>query len=185
MASKLEIINKALLELGDAVIGDLDENSTEALIARNTFDQERDDLLDEHPWRFAQTRHIPPELSPAPSFGYDHRYQLPNDCIRVISVNDIDDELWEVEGRELLTDENPVEIVYTRRVEETGLWSPRFTATLVKRLAGIWAEPLTSSTSLADRIEKRSDRTERRAKSADGQEGSVKAVENFGWLEER
>jgi hypothetical protein len=185
MPSRKDLINSALLELGDTVIADLDESSTEATIARATFDEIRDELLDEHPWRFAQTRVALDELSPAPEFGYEHRYQLPNDHIRVSSVNDIEDDAWDVEGQELLTDAAPVEIVYTRRVEETGLYSPRFNATLIKRLAMHWSEPLTSSTSLSDRIEKKADRTERRAKSADGQEGSVKPMENYGWLEER
>jgi hypothetical protein len=185
MPSKLDIINDALLELGDTTIGDLDEDSTEANIARSTFDQTRDELLDEHPWRFAQTRLALTELSPAPIFGYAHRYQLPNNHIRVISVNDIEDGEWDVEGKELLTDEGEVEVVYTRRVEETGLWSPRFTATLIKRLAMKWSESLTSSTSLSDRAEKKADRTERKAKSADGQEGSSRRIENYGWIEDR
>lgn len=91
MASETGIVNIALARISVERISSLDSGSTkQARVARDLFDEARDELLRMHTWSFATKR---VELAQAtgsgatPAFGFDYAYNVPSDLLRIISVH--------------------------------------------------------------------------------------------------
>ena len=149
MTSKTQICNKALAHLGEAAIADFDENSVLAEKCRVHYEIERDALLRMHRWNFAKERVDLVAEEPDPTFGWDYRYDLPEDCLRVLSVNgveaDLDETDFEIEGRSLLSDDYGVSMVYIKREEDPELYDPLFVLALSAKLAAALCLELTGS----------------------------------------
>jgi hypothetical protein len=186
-ASDLDVVNGALDLLGVSPISAIGEDSVAGALAARTYAQRRDELLASHPWGFATVRVALVEL-PAPDSesGFLHRYQLPDDYLRVVEVIGAETDEWVVEGRELWTDlATPVWVRMIRKVTQPGLFSAPFVDALRHDLAREWSEPLSQSSSLAQRIEMKADRTIRESRSFDSQEGSIRVARVHGWVDER
>jgi len=109
------IYNLALGYIGEYYVEDDSATETKQYIACNRYyEQARDEVLVAHPWNEAKRRIIIAQEADNLIFGYDERYAIPSDCLRVLSVNDsvgadvsnnaagID--AWEVEGDYILSD---------------------------------------------------------------------------------
>lgn len=169
--SRTAIANLALSKLGETRITDLDDTSTtnkgrEAMAFR--FDHIRDLILQQYPWRFAMALASLPADADAPPFGYDHQYQLPSDCIRLVNLADWwvnYDEIgvtlrdgrlsagtddyetpFQIYGQKLHTDEDaPLKIRYIKQITDTGLFPSVFSEVLACALAADAAEEITQS----------------------------------------
>jgi len=87
--SELDIINAALILLGEPAIADLDlTNSETASKIRVRWPIMRDSLLRLHPWNCTRERAILVRDSIAPLFGFNYKYPLPADpyCIRPLAI---------------------------------------------------------------------------------------------------
>jgi len=137
MASKTSICNQALKRLGQPAITDIDEGTVRADSLKAIFNDVRDFVLACHPWNFATKRAALALLSETPVWQWDYYYQLPTDCIRVVQLDEWEDEsLWEVEAEgRLATNESTAYITYIARVDEAGKFSPGFVQALAARLA--------------------------------------------------
>jgi hypothetical protein len=106
------------------------------------------------------TRAQLPALSTAPAFGWKLAYQLPSDFLRLVELGQWwvlyqpDVELFEIEGRTILTDESaPLKIRYVANITNAGLFPPVFAEALACRLAAEAAEDLTQSLSKREAAE--------------------------------
>lgn len=147
--SKTEIANLALLKLGKNPIANIEDTSDHhASIIRQVWDILRDDELRGHAWLFAIKRLALPALGEPPSFGYGNAYQLPPDCLRLISVNGESSSYdpstynptaymrWVVENGKLLTDyASPVRLRYVARIINTHEWDASFVELFACRVA--------------------------------------------------
>src|SRR5215475_7420763 len=95
--SNVDIVNMALIRLGQATIDAFDQENDTARAASVLYFRNRDALLRKIPWNFARKWVSLAQLNTAPvgldiitpsdrgtgqvNFGY--AYQLPNDCLRV------------------------------------------------------------------------------------------------------
>jgi len=109
------IYNLALGYIGEYYVDDDSSTTTQQYIACNRYyEQARDEVLVSHPWNEAKRRVIIAQEADDPIFGYDERYAIPSDCLRVLSVNDSigadvsnhqeNIDAWEVEGDYILSD---------------------------------------------------------------------------------
>lgn len=176
-SSEVEICNRALDAIGAPTITALTEGTRQAGICNRYFPQLRDDVLAAHPWNFAIKRAVLPALETAPAWGFDYAYQIPTDCLRVVEVEGEDaivpPSAWQVESGSIVTDMTaPLYIRYISRVTETGLFAPLFVSALAARIAAEIAQPLTGSSDIRGRMQKEFADQMRRARSADGQEGT-------------
>jgi hypothetical protein len=71
-----------------------------AAVARLWFDSARKEFLRSHSWNFATVR-ATLTSNVIPEFEFNFQYSLPNDCLKVISLEDIESQ-YVVEGRKLL-----------------------------------------------------------------------------------
>ena len=189
MPSDLEIVNGALTRLGQPPISVIGEATRAGALAAAEYERIRDGLLRSHPWNFATTTAQLTAHLPTP-VGWLKAWELPLDQLRVLSIVDIggpETEVWSIEDGVLVEKVafSSVVIRYIRRVLEPGRFSHGFVDALIATLAQEWVEPLTSSASLSQRIDVAQDRALQVARSAEGQEGSVKVIQHSSWIQRR
>lgn len=134
MASKIEIINHALAQLGASRISSLTELTHEATIMSTVYETVRDELLRSHNWNFAIKRASLAKLSETPVFEFGAYFQLPADCLRVIKTDD-ETEPHKIEGRKLATDASAVKIRYIRNDTVESEYDAQFTIVFATALA--------------------------------------------------
>ena len=191
MASVLDVVNQALIELGEKTILQLvPPQNKAARIAEATFAEHRDFVLGEHAWNFATQRLSLPASAVAPAYGYAHAYPVPAEVLRVLPLEEQVDP-WKVESHEnvraILTDlQAPLEIRAIVRIEDMNRTTAIFRAALATYCASQWAEALTGTTSIKEDKMKEFVAKLSVARSADGREGTI---EEYGirnsWLDAR
>jgi hypothetical protein len=171
MPSDAGIVNIALTKLGARRIVTLTDNVKEAREANAIYENQRDNEVRSHFWKFATKRASLPALSTPPPFGYSIAYELPVDCLRVIAVGDIapnggyrwlylgstDNADYQIEGTTIVIGAmpwgiatppqtpGPLNIRYMQRVTDPTLFDPCFVQAFACRLAFELAEPLSAA----------------------------------------
>lgn len=193
MASKTEIINLALVALGEPIIQSPSQPNKWAAVASVVYEMARDKVLTDHPWNFAMKRatlaQVPGE---APQFEFTFAYGLPADCLKVRYTEDqwynrqSGNYLpWKVRGRYLETDHSECKISYTRRVNEEGYFSPGFVIAFGYYLAYMMAMTSTEHRGQTEGLLGQYKTELIDAKFQDAQEGTSDEVEEGSWLEAR
>lgn len=141
METETQICNLALSEIGAKLISNYEEDSTEeARACRLHFAQTRDALLRRHQWNFAQTRADLSQITGTPVSDWDSAWQLPADCVRVISLPSDSPykphQEFAVEGRSILVrDLDAVTLLYVSNAVPVTSWDPLFIDALSLSLA--------------------------------------------------
>jgi hypothetical protein len=157
MLSQVQIVNMALAKIGDFYISSMTEGTKQANYAGIFWESARDTLLESYPWSFAMERVRLARLADVPAWGYDYKYQLPNDYLKLrdISVTgDFDRSQtidYKIEGRTIVTNETVVYIKYTKKVTDTSYYPPTFSRALAADLSLLLSEPLSAMS--ADKIQ--------------------------------
>lgn len=151
MASKVEIINRALTHLGERRVTAPSGNSHMDALWQTTLEG----VLRSAHWRCATKRAKLPKLSTPPDFGYSYQYQMPSDLLRLIQVGErpisaatVNVQVaaqshlsrpsgaYQIEGGVILTDHAaPLPIRYVYRVEDMSLLDALFVEALALKLA--------------------------------------------------
>lgn len=192
-------------------LGDLDtDGSTTAKTIQRVYQDCVDSVLQAYDWNFNAVRAKIAKSSTNPAFDFAYQYPLPGDCLRVREVYDTglgyaaqtgyyreahdQRERWQVETivdndsptRVLVTDmDSPVNIVYSRRINSLGFWSPLAIDTLVYRVAMMIAMPITQKRSTAADMEGAYNAMLARAGMRDAQEASPTMLDSGDWLQSR
>jgi hypothetical protein len=185
--NKIDLCSRALLKIGANSIASFDEGSTEAEVAASLFPIVRDAMLSLHLWNFATTRSSLARLLEKPIADFAHAFQLPGDCLRVISAGTQGRGRgleYRISGRQLYADTESVLLTYVFRPDEDD-FPPFFNIALIARLAAEFCIPLTDSTSRWESLTKLAEIELKRAKLIDSQEDSPPRFEDFSLIEER
>lgn len=168
-SSQIAIINLALTKIGEERITTLADANKTTRVVNAVFDILRDAELRARLWSFTIKRAQLAANTTVPLFGYGRAYDLPTDCLRLLSINNwnlgpdqsdyrsgMDRGPFTIEGRQIITDAEtdtttgtPIQmnIVYVQQITDTSLWDAMFTHYFAARLAVELAEPLTQSQS--------------------------------------
>ena len=145
--TKIEICNHALLKIGADTIASLDinQNDQEAVVqsakfCNLLFNQALEEVLRTYRWNSALKRTTLTRLTETPAFKFKYKYQLPNDCVRVVSLYDekeaYDDRTeWVVESNTILCDYENVFICYVSLVEDVNTLDAFLTQCIIQNLA--------------------------------------------------
>ncbi len=136
--TETDICNRALGRLGESRILDITDEGAPGRACQLHFAATRDEVLRSHRWNFATSRVALSRLSEAPAFGWTYQYSLPSDFIRALEVNGTEDGLgdpWTIEGGNLLTNDETVNLLYVRREENVSKWDALFQEALSIKLA--------------------------------------------------
>lgn len=148
MASKLELINLALARLGaNQITSEIEENA-EQRTATAVWNVARRAVLRDHPWNFAIKDIELNQISDYSGFEYQHAYQLPSDCVRLLTFYGNPD--FRLQGSQILTDEQVCKIKYVADIEDPSYWDAAFDDLMAQRLAHEMAYALTKSQATAD-----------------------------------
>lgn len=188
MASDVEIVNNALLMLGDQFITSLDDDTNRARLANSLYGPTRDSILRAHPWNCAVTRSSLAKLADAPAFGWVNAFQLPTNpyCLRVLDLNanqlrGVAGEQFRVEGRKLLTNAGTAHVRYICRITDPNQYDSLLYEAFSVLLASKMAYGITASNNNVEELVKLYQSLLQQARTINGQEGSP-AHEYFGGL---
>ena len=181
-ASEVSIVNGAMVRLGVATITTLADDSPQARIANRRFTHIRDKLLRDHPWNWATKRVSISASTVSPTWGFSNAFPLPADYMRMMAVQNDSKLEYRIEstsdGKVIVTDlESPLKIAYVALVSAVDQWDVLFNEALSATCAVEWAEGLTGTTTLAEKLQVEAVVALRAAKAVDGQEDSVRTFE--------
>jgi len=144
--SDVKICNMALSRAGVSnFIEDLGEKSEEAAACDLVYATLRDLVLREFPWGFAKTYQTLALVEESPVSGWSYSYRRPSDCLKIHMIaqsarqsdmiSPIPYDIGSDDSGQLIyTDINPATLKYTRRVENTTLFTPDFDSALAWRI---------------------------------------------------
>lgn len=166
MASQTDWANRALDKIGEKPVITLDNNTPQGALINRMFVPLLEGELRARKWSFSIKRVQLAADVATPVFGYGQQFQLPEDCLRVLSILNIDvgpdlsdyrgapNQLYVIEGRKILygrpaqgspAPSNPMPLRYIARIEDTTQWDSSFGDAFACRLAVEIAERLTQS----------------------------------------
>ncbi len=145
MNSKVEVVNNALVFLGQIPVQVVDSSTKAGTFAGTLWNAALEETLRAHPWNFACYRKELSPLSDNPKFGYSYQFNKPSDWLRTIEIFNTRD--FRNEGRQILANVEFLQMRYIRKVEELNVWDSLAAAALARNLAAKLAYPLTQSTS--------------------------------------
>jgi len=183
MTSDVSICNLALSRIGHDEITSLAENNPAAKACSREYEVCRDTLLRAHTWNFAVRRVQLAQLTTKPVFEYAREYHLPDDCLRVVSVDCV--EPYRIEGRKLLTDAATVKIEYVARITDPTQFDVLFVDTLAYLIAARIAPRLMDNASMVRELYQAYEAMLREARYTDSLEGTVRNIDAGYWVESR
>lgn len=140
--SKIGLISKALVLLGEKPASSLSENRYGVTVGANLFELVYENELGSNRWRFAVTKAALSRLVAAPLNEWSYAYQLPSNCLEVIGTYPASQ--YEIYGDHLYTDAASVELDYLFKPEVSAL-PIHFSALLMYALALNMVKPVTES----------------------------------------
>lgn len=199
MASKTDICNFALGLVAEERIGAITDATEPARLCLLHLDQTVREVLRRQNWRSCRKRAALVQSATAPAFGWDYAYPLPVDWVRTVAFNEIDPQmvtrdLFEIEGRSLLTDETTANILYIYDVTQSasaagyGDLDPFLVKAIYTALAAKLAWPLQQSRTLQEKLESDVEaiiRTAATAGARDAFEPLVNEASESRWAQSR
>jgi len=168
--SDTAIQNRALTLLSADPIQVANETSEQARKVRALYETTRDAMLSEHNWNFAMKERLLSLLSDEPiKDDWDYEYQLPTDCLRVVSLEG--DYEFAIYSNKLYTNTDDARILYVSRETDPNKFSAGFVKALASRLAADLAFGITQNATMATNMDAMAVRDLKEAKWSDGQEG--------------
>lgn len=185
MPSVVDICNRALDKLGHGAITSLTDGTKAANLADRTWPIVRDQTLRDHPWNFAVARTVLAPDSTTPSWGFTYRHPLPSDFLRLLEVRDLSSNEYQVEGRNILADDDALYIRYIKQVTDPNQYDSLFIDVAAARMAYELAESLTQSNTKRELAWNDYLDSLDRAKRVDGQENPPTVFEEDSWINVR
>jgi len=175
MASDAQICSAALTALGLTPISSLTQNAPRAEKCNAIYEIVRDDELSSHNWKFATKYASLVAVDEDPDFEYSAVYQLPNDFLKVVKINDKDTE-YKVVGDKIYTNDSEIDLVYISKVTNSGEFSSQFVSLLIARLAKDLAFGVTNNRTLSQDAAANYMCVRRKATGIDSQQGTPRKL---------
>jgi hypothetical protein len=181
--SKINLISKALILLGETPLQSLSDNRYGATVGANLFEVIYENELQSNRWRFATTKDSLSRLVAEPLNEWTYAYQLPmNDMLLPIGV--YPKVPYEIYGTHLYTDAESVELDYMFKPDVSRC--PAYFALLMTyALARDMVKPLTESDSGVRVMEAKYQMQRARAMYADAQGRPAKTIISSPFVEVR
>jgi len=154
----VEFCNLALYKIGEKeALTSWPDPSTNGTICKTFFDNVLDETLEIEDWKCARDRKKLAQLADAPvSDEYEYQYALPNDCLLPRIVCDANGTKftvpWDLEGRNILTNEEEVYLKYTKRELDLNIWTPTLRKVFVLKMAIELCTPIGKSRAILQNL---------------------------------
>lgn len=168
--SVVSIWNRALQLLGAQRVQSTSDTTKNAIACNACYEQTRDAMYEEYPFRFTLKQATLAADSPAPTWGRANSFTVPTDFICLYPDYEEDNALtkdWDVEDGKIFTDDDaPLYVRYVSQVEDPNKMTPTFREALAHRMALAMCEELTQSNTKKTTLIAETDRTMKLAKRA-------------------
>ena len=184
MASKTDILNKALTMVGATAVTSITDSSTNALHCRHVYEVSRRSILAECKWNFA-TRRVNLSVS-ADTVAWNYSgegviYVRPADVITIHETNVIGAK-WRVEGDYILSDTTGLGILYTFDHDTPSSYPPLFVDAFTDLLAANIAYIIVNSGTLGERYLKKYQKISLpKAMAVNSQQGEQVTILDDAW----
>ena len=174
--SAIDICSRALILVGAQPITSFDDDTSEALIAGNMYeDIARSNLVGTR-WRFATDQAVLNRLTDTPTGRFNSAYQLPADYLMVHAVT-INDNLieYKIYGNKIFCDasaNDELVVDFTYRAQEND-WPSYFSVVVEYAMAVVFATSLARDQSMSQLMETQFQKLSAKARSLDGQQQST------------
>lgn len=188
--TRTEIFNGTAVKLGVEGVSSDTETSDQAIAFRDAYPDAKDAALEMYGWPFATKRKVLAQASPAPPFGFEYKYPIPADCVRILGVWDgvqwSEDIVWVEENGFYLTDEDTFSIRYTSNNITEAIFGFMFAQTLQYQLAALTALKLKNSRTIMENMITLAESWSLKAQTSDARRRSRrKTKQRSSWLTAR
>lgn len=156
----IEIINRALIKLGEPLISSVEQEPNGRLMSL-IYEDMRDFVLADHPWRFSIKRVVLAPDEEKPISGFAASYTLPTDFLTLYRFGEYykrpnyldniirSDERYSIEGNKILCNlTRRIYLTYVSKVTDPNRFSPWFKEALATKIAAEYAMRLKQSPQL-------------------------------------
>jgi hypothetical protein len=176
--SAIDICSRALILIGAEPITSFEDDTSEALIAGNMYEDIARTNLTSTRWRFATNQAVLNRLSDAPTGRFDSAYQLPDYLfLHAVTVRDFQIE-YNVYGNKVFCDADPADVLiadYTYRADEVN-WPSYFSVCVEYAMAVVFATALIRDTALSNLMSTQYDFLMAKARSTDSQQQTTRKI---------
>jgi len=191
MASVVDMCNSALNLLGASTISALTDDSKNARLCNQRYENVRNRVFRSHAWNCLHKRVQLAQNSTAPVIEYSNAYALPSDCLRVLKVhNGTTDSIvsaidYKLEGRNIVTDEGTVYLIYIALDTDPNNYDSYLQESISHQLAADLCYAITNNATLANNYMARADERLREARFIDATENSLGTIESNEFTDAR
>jgi hypothetical protein len=182
--SIIEICNSALTKIGAESILSLNDGTKTSAACKERYEPCKKYVLRRHPWNCAIKRVVLSPLLTAPEFGFSSKFQFPSDLLRILSIDGGDSD-YQIEGRNILSDESSHELIYIWDVNDPKLFDSTLDEAIAAYLAWDISYKITQSASLKETLMRDFREALKRAKTPDAQESAPSELSADYYLESR
>jgi hypothetical protein len=176
--SAIDICSRALILIGAEPITSFEDDTSEALIAGNMYEDIARTNLTSTRWRFATNQAVLNRLTDAPTGRFDSAYQLPDYLfLHAVTVRDFQIE-YNVYGNKVFCDADPADVLiadYTYRASEVD-WPSYFSVCVEYAMAVVFATALIRDTSLSNLMSNQYEFLMAKARSTDSQQQTTRKI---------
>lgn len=188
MASKIEIINRALLLIGASTITSLNDPSQEAIVVSQMYEQTLRSLLSETRWGFSVKRTRLTQVVKTAEWSNDNMnnyFKLPSDLITIVDVEN-KGTVWRVEEENIICNASSFGLLYVFYNDDTSKYPSYFVDAFATKLAYDVCYNLTNSTTMTDMCYKLAEKKLLEAKSKDVKQGGTPSpIDNYKFTNAR
>lgn len=185
--SPIDICSRALILIGAEPITSFEDDTSEALIAGNMYEDIARTNLTSTRWRFATNQSVLNRLTDAPTGRFNSAYQLPDHLfVHAITVNDFAIE-YNIYGDKAFCDasENDILIAdFTFRANEVG-WPSYFSVCVEYAMAVVFATALIRDASLSSLMQSQYVQLLAKARSTDSQQQTTRKITTSRFITNR
>ena len=191
MASVVDMCNSALNLLGASTISALTDDSKNARLCNQRYENVRNRVFRSHAWNCLHKRVQLAQNSTAPVIEYSNAYALPSDCLRVLKVhNGTTDSIasaidYKLEGRNIVTDEGTIYLIYVALDADPNNYDSYLQESISHQLAADLCYAITNNATLANNYMARADERLREARFIDATENSLGTIESNEFTDAR
>lgn len=186
--SPVDICSRALILIGADPITSFDDNSTEALVASNLYEDVARASLVNSRWRFATNQSVLNKLAADPTGRYDNAYQLPTDSLMVHAVTANDNLIeYQIYGNKVFANTSDADVIiadYSFRAEEEN-WPSYFTIAVEYALSTLFATSIARDATLASLMQNQAKDSMAKARSLDSQQQTSRKLTTSRFIAER
>jgi len=191
MASVVDMCNSALNLLGASTISALTDDSKNARLCNQRYENVRNRVFRSHAWNCLHKRVQLAQNTTTPVIGYANAYALPSDCLRVLKVhNGATDSIvsaidYKLEGKNIVTDEGTIYLIYIAKVTDPNEYDSYLQESISHQLAADLCYAITNNATLANNYMTRADERLREARFIDATENSLGTIESNEFTDAR